>query len=328
MKRTLAGRSVQAIGLGCMNVSHAYGPPLAPAQGARVLDRAIELGYDHFDTSRIYGGGRNEALIGEVLKGRRNKVFLASKTGIFSEGGRRWIDCSPQAIRAGAERSLATLGVDHIDLYYLHRPYFTVPIEDSVGAMAELVAEGKIGAIGLSEMSAPTLRRAHAVHPIAAVQNEYSPWTRNVEIALLETTRELGTALVAFSPVGRGALCGTLRDPADLVEGDMRQGMPRFQGDNWAHNLALVDRLVALAAEAGVTPAQLCLGWVLARGDHVHAIPGTTSLDHLAENMARADWLPDAGLVAAIEALFPPGAAAGGRYPAALQGQVETEEFA
>ncbi|MFC3172982.1 aldo/keto reductase [Novosphingobium bradum] len=327
MKRTLGGRSVKAIGLGCMNLSHAYGPPLPPTQGARVLDRALELGYDHFDTSRLYGGGRNEDLVGRVLKGRRDRVFLASKTGIHVADGRRWIDCSPAAIRAGLDQSLTALGVDHIDLYYLHRPDFTVPIEDSVGALADQVRAGKIGAIGLSEMNAQTLRRAHAVYPVAAMQTEYSPWTRNVEIAVLDTARELGVALVAFSPLGRGALCGTLRDPASLVAGDMRRDIPRFQPDHWPRNLVLIDRLAALAGEAGVSAAQLCLGWVLSRGDHVHAIPGTTRLDHVAENLARADWRPDADLVARVDALFDPEAISGGRYPPVLQAQVETEDF-
>jgi aryl-alcohol dehydrogenase-like predicted oxidoreductase len=328
MQRTLAGRRVGAIGLGCMNVSHAYGPPLDPAEGRRVLDRALELGYDHFDTARLYGMGRNEVLVGEALKGRRDKVFLASKMGIFVEGKERWIDCRPETIHREIDKSLKALGTDFIDLYYMHRPDFTVPIEESAGAMAELVAAGKIGGYGLSEMNAETLRRAHAVHPVAAMQSEYSPWTRNVEIALLETTRELGVTLVAFSPVGRGALCGLLRDTTTLVQGDIRVAMPRFRPENWPHNLALIDRFGQLAAQAGVTPAQLCLGWVLSRGEHVVAIPGTSQLDHLAENIARADWLPDPALTAAVDALFTPGAAAGGRYSRGLQEQVSTEDFA
>jgi aryl-alcohol dehydrogenase-like predicted oxidoreductase len=328
MKRPLGSRSTTAIGLGCMNVSHAYGPPLASEDGARLLDRALELGYDHFDTARLYGAGRNEELVGRVLKGRRERVFLASKMGIFVEDGRRWIDCRPATIHAEIDKSLKALGVDHIDLYYMHRRDFTVPIEDSAGAMAELVQAGKIGGYGLSEMSAQTLRRAHAVHPVIAMQTEYSPWSRNVEIAVLEATRELGVALVAFSPVGRGGLCGVLRDPSELVEGDLRHVMPRFHGENWTRNLALIDALGGLAAEAGVSAAQLCIGWVLSRGDHVHAIPGTSNLAHVAENFARPDWLPDAALVARVDALFAPDAVAGGRYPAFLQEQIETEEFA
>jgi len=328
MKRMLGGHAVTGVGLGCMNVSHAYGAPLPPEAGARILDRALELGYDHFDTARIYGAGRNEQLVGQVLKGRRNRVHLASKTGIFAEAGKRWIDCRPATIRAALEQSLTALGIDHIDLYYLHRPDFTVPVEESVGALADLVAEGKIGGIGLSEMSAETLRRAHAVHPITAMQTEYSPWTRNVELAVLEATRELGVALVAFSPLSRGALCGLLRDPATLVDGDIRRGMPRFSPEHWPANRVLIDRLGELAASAGVAPATLCLGWVLARADHVIAIPGTTRPEHLAQNLAAADWVPDPALLAAVDALFPARAASGGRYAEAMQRQVGTEEFA
>lgn len=328
MKRPLGHSTVTAVGLGCMNLGHAYGEPLTPEQSLRVLDRALELGYDHFDTARLYAGGRNEVTVGEALRGRRDRVFLASKMGIFSEGGKRWIDCRPETIRAELDKSLAALGTDHIDLYYMHRRDFTVPIEESAGAMAELVAAGKIGGYGLSEMNADTLRRAHAVHPVTAMQNEFSPWSRNVEIAVLEATRELGVALVAFSPVGRGALTGTLRDPQGLVAADIRRASPRFQPEHWPHNLALIDRFVALAEAAGVSAAQLCLGWALAHGPHVHVIPGTTRIDHLEENFARADWLPDADLVAAVDALFTPQAVSGNRYPPALQAQVETEDFA
>jgi aryl-alcohol dehydrogenase-like predicted oxidoreductase len=327
MKRTLGGRGVNPIGLGCMNLGHAYGEPLTDDQGLRVLDRALELGYDHFDTARLYAAGRNEDLVGKALQGRRDRVFLASKMGIFNEGGKRWIDCRPETIRAELDKSLAALKVDHIDLYYMHRRDFTVPIEDSAGAMADLVKAGKIGGYGLSEMSAETLRRAHAVHPVTAMQNEFSPWARNVEIAVLDATRELGVALVAFSPVGRGALTATLRDPGTLVPTDLRRAWPRFQPEHWPHNLALIDRFAALAAEAGVSAAQLCLGWALAHGDHVHVIPGTTRIDHLEENIARPEWRPDAALTAAVDALFTPGAVSGDRYPPALQAQVETEEF-
>lgn len=327
MQRTIGGRTVKAIGLGCMNVFHAYQPALPWDEAGRLFDRALELGYDHFDTARLYGAGRSEELIGEVLSGRRNRFFLASKMGIFAEDGRRWIDCRPDTIRAELEKSLRALRTDHIDLYYMHRRDFAVPIEESVGAMADLITEGKMGAIGLSEMSAETLRRAHATHPIAAMQSEYSPFARNVEIALLEATRELGVALVAFSPVARGALCGTLRDTSALSPNDIRRQFPRYQGENWAHNLQLVGAFCGLAAETGVTPAQLSLGWVLAKGEHVVAIPGTASLDHLAENLARADWLPTAGMVARIDALFAPGTVAGARYPENLRPQIDTEEF-
>lgn len=328
MKRTLAGRPVNPIGLGCMGLSHGYGIPPAEADSERLLQEALDLGYDHFDTARIYGAGRNEALVGRALRQRRDEFLLASKMGIILDDGPRRIDCKPETILRECDRSLTTLGVDHIDLYYMHRPDFTVPIEDSMGAMARLVEAGKIGAIGLSEMSADTLRRAHAVHPVAAMQTEYSPMTRNVEIAVLETARDLGTALVAFSPVGRGLLTGRLRDVASLPAADLRLNMPRFAGAAFAHNLALADTMAEIAREAGVTPGQLALGWVLARGDHVVAIPGTTRSDHLRENIARADWLPDKALVARVDALFPPDAVQGNRYPEGLRGQVGTEEFA
>lgn len=328
MKRILAGRPVKPIGLGCMGLTHGYGEPLSDEKVGEVLLRALDLGYDHFDTARIYATGRNETLIGKTLASRRDEFLLASKMGIIVDDGPRRIDCKPETIRRECEKSLKALQVDHIDLYYMHRRDFTVPIEESMGAMADLVREGKIGAVGLSEMSADTVRRAHAVHPVAAMQNEYSPWTRNVEIAVLDACRELGVALVAFSPVGRGALTGQLRDLSGQPDHDLRHAMPRFQGDNWHANLHLIDAFVDLAAEAGVTAAQLALGWILAHGDHVHAIPGTTRLDHLAENVARLDWAPDANLLAQVNALFRPEAVAGHRYPENLRGQVETEEFA
>ncbi|MES2492396.1 MAG: aldo/keto reductase [Pseudomonadota bacterium] len=328
MKRTLAARQLTPIGLGCMNLSHGYGVPPPPAVGARLLHRALDLGYDHLDTARLYGGGANETLIGETLKGRRREFFLASKCGIVADGDKRRTDCRPETILAQLETSLRTLQTDHIDLYYMHRRDFAVPIEDSVGALVDAVAAGKIGGIGLSEMSAATLRRAHAVHPIAAMQMEYSAWSRNVEISVLEATRELGVALVAFSPLGRGALCGTLRDPAALPDDDMRRSMPRFDADHWPANLALIDRFAEIAAREGVSAAQLSLGWVLARGDHVHVIPGTTSEAHLAENIARAGWLPGAALVAEVDALINQHTVAGPRYPESMQRSIETEEFA
>ena len=328
MKRKLGSQQTNPVAMGCMNVFSVYQPALPWEDAAQVFERALDLGYDHFDTARLYGAGRSEELIGERLSHRRSEFTVASKMGIFNEDGKRWIDCRPETIRAECEKSLRALRTDHIELYYMHRRDFDVPIEESVGAMAGLVADGKIGAIGLSEMSAETLRRAHATHPVAAMQSEYSPFSRNVEIALLETTRELGVALVAFSPIGRGALGGTLRDPAGLPQGDLRHVLPRFQGENWAHNLRLVETFAALAAAVGVTPAQLAIGWVLSRGEHVIALPGTRSLDKLAENIARADWRPEPELVARIDALFAPGAVAGERYPPQLQVTIETEEFA
>jgi len=319
---------VQAIGLGCMSLSHAYGAPPAERDGEVLLKQALDLGYDHFDTARLYGAGRNEAMVGRALGSRREEFFLASKMGIIVDEGPRRIDCRPETIHRECDKSLKALGVDHIDLYYMHRPDREVPIEESMGAMAELVAAGKIGAVGLSEMSADTLRRAHAVHPVAAMQTEYSPATRNVEIAVLDTARELDVALVAFSPVSRGLLCGSVRRNEDLLDSDVRKGMPRFQGENLARNLEIVAAFGEIARDAGVRPAQLALGWVLSRGDHVHAIPGTARLDHLAENLARPDWVPGPEVIARVDALLPAGGGlAGPRYPVNGWGYVGTEEF-
>lgn len=328
MQRRIGERLVNPIGLGCMSLSHAYGTPPSPAEGARLLHRALDLGYDHLDTARIYGAGKNEALIGEALHQRRHEFFLASKTGIIIDGDKRRIDCRPATIIAAIEESLRLLRTDHIDLYYLHRRDFETPIEDSVGALADAVRAGKIGAIGLSEMSAETLRRAAAIHPIAAMQTEYSPQTRNAEIAVLETCRELGTSFVAFSPVGRGMLANAIDDPATLTDTDLRKNWPRFSGDNWHRNRAQIGAFVDIASAAGVTPAQLALGWVLAKGEHIVAIPGTASIEHLEENIARSGWLPESATIAAIDALINEHTVAGARYPAALQRTIDTERFA
>jgi aryl-alcohol dehydrogenase-like predicted oxidoreductase len=327
-KRTINGTQVNPIGLGCMSLSWAYGTPPSAADGAKLLHRALDLGYNHLDTARIYGEGHNEALIGETLHGRRNAFFLASKTGIFVDGDKRRIDCRPEVIVAACEESLRLLKTDHIDLYYLHRPDFSVPIEDSVGALARLVTAGKIGAIGLSEMSADTLRAAFGVHHIAAMQTEYSLTTRNPEIAVLDACKKLGTSFVAFSPLGRAMLANGLRDPAMLMDGDLRKKWPRFSKENWPKNLTFIDGFNALAQQASVTPAQLALGWVLAQGDHVCAIPGTASIKHLEENMARSDWRPSAEIVLALDHLLEKNRVAGARYPDAQQRGVSTEEFA
>ncbi|MEP5117830.1 MAG: aldo/keto reductase, partial [Marinomonas sp.] len=289
-KRNINGKNTNPIGLGCMSLSWAYGVPPSEEDAAKLLHRALDLGYDHLDTANIYGLGHNETLLGNALQGRRNAFFLATKMGLIIDGAKRGVDCSPAAIRKCVEESLARLQTDHIDLYYMHRRDFNVPIEESVGAMAELIKEGKIGSIGLSEMSAETLRKAAAEHPIAAVQTEYSLWTRNPEIGVLQACKELGTTLVAFSPVGRGVLANGVRDIDGLAEKDLRRNMPRFNADNWPKNLKLVDQFNAIAQEEGLTPAQLSLAWVLSRGEHVVAIPGTASIAHLEENLARWDW--------------------------------------
>ena len=325
--RTLAGRPVNPVGLGCMSLSWAYGTPPGEDAAAALLRRALDLGYDHFDTACIYGDGHNESLIGRTLAGQRQGFFLATKAGIVVDGSKRRIDCSPAALRASCERSLERLRTDHIDLFYLHRRDFDTPIEESVGALAALVKEGKIGAIGLSEMSAATLRRACSEHPIAAMQTEYSPWTRNADIAVIDACAELGVAFVAFSPLARGVLANAVRDPATLPAGDIRKAMPRFAAPNWASNLALVDGFNALAAECSVTPAQLSLAFVLSRGEHVLAIPGTSNIDHLTENMARADWTIPPGIAARVDALINTSTVAGNRYGAAMQATIDTEEF-
>jgi aryl-alcohol dehydrogenase-like predicted oxidoreductase len=311
-----------------MNLSHAYGEPPDPATAARVLRRALDLGYDHFDTAALYGFGANETLVGEALAGRRDQVFLASKCGMDrGETGQREIDGRPERLERTCEDSLRRLRTETIDLYYLHRWDRRIPIEDSVGALADLVAEGKIGAIGLSEVSAATLARAQTVHPIAAVQSEYSLWTRNPEIAVLDACRRSGVAFVAFSPLARGFLAGAVRSPESLPAKDIRRPMPRFQGEAFAHNLALLDAFEAVAAERATSPAELALAWVLARGDHVLAIPGTTQEAHLADNLAAADLVLEARTLARLDAMINAGSVSGGRYPAAVQAEIDTEEF-
>ena len=327
-KRQLGGRSVNPVGLGCMSLSWAYGTPPSEEYAVQLLNRALDLGYDHLDTANIYGLGHNETLLGKALKGRRSEFFLATKMGIIVDGARRGVDCKPETIKACVEQSLQRLQTDHIDLYYMHRRDFSTPIEDSMGAMADLVKEGKIGSVGLSEMSADTLRRAHAVHPVAAVQTEYSLWTRNPEIAVLDACRDLGVTFVAFSPVGRGVLANGVRDMAALPDKDLRHTMPRFNADNWPVNLALVDAFNAIAAREGVTPAQLSLAWVHSRGDHVVTIPGTASIPHMEENIARWDWdLPET-VAAELDSLINQHTVAGPRYGPVIQQTIDTEEFA
>jgi len=258
-RRVIAGRALNPLGLGCMNLSWAYGAPPPEEDAVRLLNRALDLGCDHLDTANIYGGGKNEALLAKAVMHRRSEFFLASKCGIVVEGPKRGVDCSPDAITANLDASLARLGTDHIDLFYMHRFDPKVPVADCVGAMVRAIEAGKIGAYGVSEWSSAHIREAHAVHPMAAVQPEYSLWTRNVELGVLDTCRELGIPLVAFSPVGRGALGGVIRDPSKLEESDLRTKMPRFNAENWPHNLAVIERFEALARDNGFTPAQLAL---------------------------------------------------------------------
>ena len=327
-QRTIAGKPVNPIGLGCMSLSWAYGVPPGDEYGAKLLNRALDAGYNHLDTANVYGLGHNETLLGQALKGRRGEFFLATKMGIVVDGPSRGIDCSPEAIRRNIDGSLQRLQTERVDLYYMHRFDPKVPIAEMVGALAELVAEGKVGSLGVSEWSAAHIREAHAVHPIAAVQTEYSLWSRNPEIAVLDTCRELGITFVAFSPVGRGVLANGVRDVDALAEKDLRRTLPRFNAENWPQNLALIDQFNAIAAREGVTPAQLSLAWVLAQGDHVVTIPGTASIPHLEENIARWDWQMSAELAAELDALINRDTVAGPRYSPAMQATIDTEEFA
>ncbi len=326
-QRRIGPFEVSAIGLGCMSLSHAYGSPPPRAQAEEVLLGALDAGYTFFDTAAVYGLGHNETLVGEVLSPHRSKFTLASKCGITdATGTQRGIDGRPETIKALCEVSLRRLKTDVIDLYYLHRWDRKVPIEDSVGALADLVQAGKIRTIGLSEVSAPTLRRAHATHPITALQTEYSPWTRNPEIAVLDACRELGVAFVAFSPVGRGFLAGEGQDPSKFEDGDIRKPMPRFQGEALTANLKLYAAFKAIADEAGCTPAQLCLAWLLQKDEIIVPIPGTTSPAHMREGAAAAVTLSDE-IMAKVDAAVNGETVSGSRYPPHLQAAVDTERM-
>ncbi|QTP53487.1 aldo/keto reductase [Billgrantia sulfidoxydans] len=317
------------IGLGCMNLSHGYGNPVPEPEALRALEEAFEMGYRHFDTATLYGATANERVVGKALAGKRDRILLASKCGMAMdpELGRKVIDGRPETIRRQCEASLTRLQTDHLDLYYLHRLDRNVPIEESVGALGRLVEEGKIGAIGLSEISAATLRRARTEHPIAAVQSEYSLWTRNPEIALLDACREADTALVAFSPLGRGFLAGAVTDATQLTENDVRRGMPRFSAENLPQNLRQLEKLQAIARERGVATGQLALAWLKAQGNDVLPIPGTRSIAHMRENLAAEDLRLDADTIARLNALLTPDQVAGARYSEALQKEIDTEEF-
>lgn len=324
--RKIGDTDVYPVGLGCMNITHAYGPPMDEADAKALLVRALDLGYDFLDTATIYGAGRSEELIGEALGDRRGDYMLASKCVLGFKDGKRFLDGRPEAIKAACEASLRRLRTDVIDLYYMHRPDPDVPIEDSVGALSELVSEGKIRMIGLSEMGEGDLRRAHAVHPIAAMQSEYSFWVRNPEIAVMDACRELGTALVAFSPVGRGFLADPPVDPSEFRQGDMRGSFfPRFSAENYPGNLDLLDEARACAKEVGCSVAQLALAWTLAKGEHVVPIPGTTNFAHLKENFKAGSIRLPAEIVQRLDAHFLPEKAVGPRYNEMGQASVTTE---
>ncbi|MCC5870241.1 MAG: aldo/keto reductase [Gammaproteobacteria bacterium] len=327
MERKLAGRPVEAIGLGCMNLSHAYGKPPGEKAAVRLLHRAVELGVQHFDTAALYGFGKNEWLLGKALSQHRQEIFLASKCGLGGVDGKRVIDGRPETLLRTIDDALMRLQTSFIDLYYLHRWDRNVPIEDSVGAMARMVDAGKVGALGLSEVSAQTLRRAHAVHPIAAVQTEYSLFTRNAEIAVLDACRDIGAAFVAFSPLARGFLATPTLDPTGFDKDDIRRNMPRFQASHASRNQRLVEAFSRLARQAGCTNAQLALAWVRAQGNHVLAIPGTTSRAHLKENVETTKLGIDAGWLERAGELINARTVSGPRYPPASQVEVDTEEF-
>jgi len=325
MKRRLLGYegpAVSAIGLGCMGMSQGYGDG-DDTESIATLHRALELGVDLLDTADVYGPHTNEELVGRGIAGKRDQVFLATKFGLpsdKSQPGEIVVDGRPEYVRQAVEGSLRRLGVEHIDLYYLHRLDPKTPIEDTVGAMAELVTAGKVRFLGLSEVSAATLERACAVHPITAVQSEYSLWTRDPEVEVLDACRRLGVGFVPFSPLGRGFLTGELKSAADFGEDDMRRYNPRFQGENFARNLELVEQVKALAERRGVTASQMALAWVLAQGDDIVPIPGTKRRKYLEENVRALDVTLTADDRSRIDRVIPPGMAAGARYaPNALR---------
>jgi aryl-alcohol dehydrogenase-like predicted oxidoreductase len=317
MKTRRLGRNgpvVSAIGLGCMSMSQSYGNP-DESGGLDTIHRALELGVTFLDTADVYGPFTNEELVGRAIRGQRDRVFLATKCGFVpGASGPLSVDGSPEHIRKACDASLRRLGVRTIDLYYLHRVDPRTPIEESVRAMAGLVAEGKVRYLGLSEVSGKTLRRAHAVHPITAVQSEYSLWTRDPETVVLPECRELGVGFVPFSPLGRGFFSGKVRTLEGLPENDFRRGIPRFQGENLAANVALVDRLAAIAREKGCTPAQLALAWALAQGEEIVPIPGTKRRQYLEENAGAVDVLLTRSDLARIEAAVPKSSVSGERY--------------
>lgn len=320
--RDKSALTVSAEGLGCMGMSQSYGAADS-AEAEATLLKAVDLGITLFDTADAYGRGHNEELVGRVLKPHRDKVAIATKFAfVAGENGRPAICCTPEHVKEACEASLRRLGTDHIDLYYMHRLDPDVPIEETVGAMSELVAEGKVRFLGLSEVAGTTIRRAQVVHSITAIQSEYSLWTRDVEDDVLPTCRELGIGFVPFSPLGRGFLTGTLSQ-TELGKGDMRQGLPRFQGENFDLNSALVAELGNIAAGKDVTAGQIALAWVMHKGDDIVPIPGTKRRTYLEENAAATDISLNADDLAQIEGVFTRNAAAGERYPEAIMRTVD-----
>jgi aryl-alcohol dehydrogenase-like predicted oxidoreductase len=318
------GAVVSALGLGCMGLSDIYTTNIPDeAAGLALLRRALDLGVSFIDTADIYGPHKNEVLVGKAIAARRDEVFLATKFGIIrTPDGKRRLSGAPDYVRSACDASLQRLGVAHIDLYYHHRPDTTVPIEDTVGAMAELVKAGKVRFLGLSEAAPARIRAAHAVHPLTAIQSEYSLWTRDPEDAVLPVCRELGIGFVPFSPLGRGFLTGRFKGGEEFAPGDFRRDAPRFQGENFTRNLALVEAVRGIAQRKGCTPAQLALAWLLAQGQDIAPIPGTTRIATLEENLQSLHVELDASTLQEIEAVAPRGAASGARYTDAAMRQV------
>ena len=311
------GLITSCIGLGCMGMSEFYGPT-DENESIATIHRALDLGMDFLDTSDMYGPYTNEQLINKAIRGRRDQVVVATKFGIRRSGDRRWIDGHPAYVRDACDASLQRLGIDHIDLYYQHRVDTSVPIEDTIGAMAELVRLGKVSFLGLSEAAPDTIRRAHAVYPISALQTEYSLWSRDPEDEILAVVRELGIGFVAYSPLGRGFLTGQIKSFDDLAEDDYRRYSPRFQGENFQKNLELVERITEMARSKNATPSQLALAWALAQGDDIVPIPGTKRREYLEENAGATEVTLSEEDLALINEIAPQGAAAGTRYPEAM----------